>query len=210
MKRTVLILAALTLGACAPNVPDSNPEGRSGGQGVVFGDYRDYNDYRRTRDSELKSGDRTATPPPAGAAAPAPDSGPALDSTARISDEQNFNAVSERETIESDAARLYAQASAYEQVKPTAVPTRNGDSGTNVVAFALQTSHPVGTEMYKRVGLFTASKHERNCARYATPDLAQEDFLKNGGPERDKLALDPDGDGYACKWDPAQFRSIAG
>jgi hypothetical protein len=31
--------------------------------------------------------------------------------------------------------------------------------------------------------------------------------LANGGPERDKEGLDPDGDGFACGWDPRPFRS---
>jgi hypothetical protein len=30
--------------------------------------------------------------------------------------------------------------------------------------------------------------------------------LSNGGPERDRLGLDPDGDGFACYWDPTPFR----
>ena len=37
-------------------------------------------------------------------------------------------------------------------------------------------------------------------------DLAQKAFLSRGGPERDILLLDPDGDGFACKWDPRPFR----
>ena len=31
-------------------------------------------------------------------------------------------------------------------------------------------------------------------------------FLEAGGPKRDRKALDPDGDGYACGWDPAPYR----
>ncbi len=47
---------------------------------------------------------------------------------------------------------------------------------------------------------------ERNCAKYGSPDLAQMAFLSKGGPKRDRMGLDPDGDGYACSWDPAPFR----
>jgi hypothetical protein len=39
-----------------------------------------------------------------------------------------------------------------------------------------------------------------------TQDAAQEAFLAAGGPERDRNNLDPDGDGFACWWDPEPFR----
>ena len=38
------------------------------------------------------------------------------------------------------------------------------------------------------------------------PDQAQQDFLAKGGPERDRMGVDPDGDGFACAWDPRPFR----
>ncbi len=31
-----------------------------------------------------------------------------------------------------------------------------------------------------------------------------------GGPERDQFGIDPDGDGYACRWDPSPFRKAVG
>ena len=31
-------------------------------------------------------------------------------------------------------------------------------------------------------------------------------FLEAGGPKRDRKGLDPDGDGFACAWDPRPFR----
>lgn len=210
MNRTVLTLAALALVAgCAPEIPDSNPE-----RGVGFGDYSDYNDYRRERDAELTR--ETPETPPASPSTPtqtAPDttaSAPPPSNDTGISDEQNFEAVAERETIESDAARLHEQAQAYEMAKPEPVPTRTGNEAPNIVEYALSTSHAVGTEMYSRNSLFGGRNTERNCAAYASPDLAQEAFLKAGGPERDKLGLDPDGDGYACGWNPGAFRSISG
>ena len=42
-----------------------------------------------------------------------------------------------------------------------------------------------------------------NCAAYRTPIAAQRAFIAEGGPERDRLGLDPDGDGYACSYRPA-------
>ncbi|WP_300032221.1 hypothetical protein [uncultured Roseobacter sp.] len=123
-----------------------------------------------------------------------------------ISDENDFEAVAGRQTIESDAARIERNRAQYEVVAPQALPERTGDSQPNIVAFALQTSHARGERVYARAGLNGEAKARRNCAKYASPDLAQIDFLERGGPARDRLGLDPDGDGYACAWDPTPFR----
>ena len=52
----------------------------------------------------------------------------------------------------------------------------------------------------------SAQRHAQACAAFASPDQAQIDFLARGGPERDRKGLDPDGDGFACSWNPAPFR----
>ncbi|WP_170331751.1 hypothetical protein [Ruegeria arenilitoris] len=124
-----------------------------------------------------------------------------------ISDEQDFEAVSGRRTIESDAARIEQNRQTYQVVEPTAVPQRGTDGQPNVVQYALNTSNPVGTQLYSRAGFNLEAKAQRNCARYPSADQAQIDFLSNGGPQRDRKGLDPDGDGYACGWDPSAFRS---
>lgn len=123
-----------------------------------------------------------------------------------LSDENNFDAVAEQRTIAGDAARLEQNRAQYQVVEPRALPERVGNAQPNIVAFALSTSHPVGTGVYARAGLNGAGRAERNCAQYASPDQAQIDFLERGGPLRDRRGLDPDGDGYACAWDPSPFR----
>lgn len=123
---------------------------------------------------------------------------------AGISDEQDFSAVSSRETIESDAARLERNRQQYTVIQPTAVPQRT-ETGPNIVQYALQTTHNPGTQVYSRSSLrFTDP--QAACARYSSADLAQQAFLEAGGPERDRRGLDPDGDGFACTWDPRPFR----
>lgn len=154
------------------------------------------------------------TSPTVVAAAPAPDpvQGRVVavpENEPTISDEQNFAAVSDRQTIESDAARLRAQRQAYQVVQPTAVPQRTGTEGPNIVQFALSTRNAVGQKVYSRSALQRGARYQRNCANYASADLAQEDFLRSGGPERDKLGIDPDGDGFACNWDPTPFRRVS-
>ncbi len=127
-----------------------------------------------------------------------------------ISTENDFNRVSEQRSIESDAERLARNRAQYQVVEPTAVPTRSSGTEPNIVQYALGTSNAVGQQIHRRSGLSSASRTERNCAKYPSPDLAQTDFLKRGGPERDWLGLDPDGDGFACSWDPRPFRKASG
>lgn len=126
-----------------------------------------------------------------------------------LSDEQNFAAVAERESIESDRARLEQQRAQFQVVQPGELPDRpTTGTGPNIVAYALATSHPRGQAVYNRSSLF-GMRDGRNCNRYSNANEAQEVFLTNGGPERDPQGLDPDGDGYACGWDPSPFRLAA-
>ena len=125
---------------------------------------------------------------------------------AGISDENDFGAVSGRQSIESDKARIGANRAQYAVVQPTALPSRSGTKQPNVVAYALSTKHPRGTQVHRRLGFSSAAKTSRNCATYSTADEAQIDFLGRGGPTKDRLALDPDGDGYACGWNPSKYR----
>ena len=168
--------------------------------------------------------DSRAPSPPAAPAAPAPRT-PGSVSTASsisvtpisaspsdvlrptaISDEQDFDAVSGRETIESDAERLARLRAARLEVAPEPVPARPADAAPNVVAYAVSAPNAVGEPIHRRSGLLSLVRLRDACRRYASPDRAQEAFLAAGGPERDRQGLDPDGDGYACGWDPAPFR----
>ncbi|MBF9060565.1 hypothetical protein HKCCSP123_15385, partial [Rhodobacterales bacterium HKCCSP123] len=125
-----------------------------------------------------------------------------------ISDEQDFDAVAGRETIESDAERRARMQADRVVIQPTAVPERPSGLGANIIDYALSTSHDIGQRMHPRRPI-SASRHQRNCLAFRAPDLAQEWFLQNGGPARDRQGLDPDGDGYACAWDPTLYRAAA-
>lgn len=125
-----------------------------------------------------------------------------------ISDEQSFEAVSSRETIESDAQRRAAMSAQYQVIQPTALPTRHDDA-VNIVQYALTAPNAKGQEWYSRFKFSGQGRFERNCASYNTPDDAQRDFLSRGGPDRDPKGIDPDGDGFACGWDPAPFIAAA-
>ena len=133
---------------------------------------------------------------------------PTLDNPG-LSDENDFDAVAERQTIESDAERLKRNQEVYTVIKPTNVPRRTNTNIPNVVAYALKTDNPLGTMLYER-RFKSQARFERNCNRYVSDSSAQEAFLLTGGPERDQFGIDPDGDGFACRWDPTPFRLAVG
>lgn len=206
-------LGLLALAACA-RVPDDT--------GVGFGPYDATAQARAARATAPQPQSAPAAPSAgstadiadiaavAGGAIAAAEARPAATpGAAAISDEQNFDAVSARESIESDAERRQRMIEQRVEIAPTALPARTGNAGPNIIEYAVTTTHPVGQQVYSRNTLFSGNRHERNCRSYRSDNLAQEAFLAAGGPERDRQALDPDGDGYACGWDPSVFRNAA-
>lgn len=129
-----------------------------------------------------------------------------LTENAEISDEQDFAAVSGRQTIESDAQRRQAQSEQYTQVQPKALPSRPSTGVLTPAEFAVRTSHPIGQKLYRRSPL-KGGRAAQKCAAFDSVEKAQDAFLKAGGPERDRLGIDPDGDGYACQWSPELYRN---
>ena len=230
MKQGVWLILPIcaALAACDRSVPDDT------GAGVGFGDYATYQQQQRqaqlnaatvppTQTSSILSPEPETVIPPSSSAdlaslasaaidaaeAPPPlESASAASSNNAISDEQDFDAVAARETIETDAERLARMAEQRVEVAPTALPDRPGSTGPNIVEYALSTTHPLGQQVHRRSGI-GAGRHEENCLSYQSADLAQQAFLALGGPERDRQALDPDGDGYACSWDPNIYRNAA-
>jgi hypothetical protein len=126
--------------------------------------------------------------------------------TAGVSDEQDFAAVKSRETIESDKARIEANRAQYVVIEPGALPVRSGDAGPNIAEYAIATNNPVGVPLYDRPSIYLVNVKVA-CTKFTSPDLAQEAFLAAGGPQGDRKGLDPDGDGFACDWDPRPFRA---
>ena len=226
MTRLVLLaIAGLALGACSTRPPVSNP-------GVGFGDYSQHAGQNMATaptsthaapvtvtggaigPGELAAvgigGAPAASPPAQAPAATAGQGAPLVIQSSGISDEQDFDAVSERETIESDAERLARAAEAYQVIQPTALPERPADTGPDIVAYALGAPNRIGQPWYSRFMFSGQRRFERNCAGYRSAEEAQRDFLARGGPERDPRGIDPDGDGFACNWDPAPYLAAVG
>ncbi|MEZ5777940.1 MAG: hypothetical protein R3E44_06220 [Paracoccaceae bacterium] len=127
-----------------------------------------------------------------------------------ISDEQDFSAVSSRESIASDKQRIAENRAQYQQIQPGELPQRDGKiTGPDLIEYAIKAPNRLGESIYPRSGI-SLSNSQANCARYANPEEAQLAFLNSGGPKRDSKNLDPDGDGFACFWDPTPFQKVRG
>ena len=237
MKSRVLLgLSVLAIAACSADVPDSNPRGvgfsnfdpaaAAAREAELAGQPAPSDARERTIGSEtiavLDATDTGPTPvfrEPLSAVQVQPIETASVDEVTAtatvtpstnnpsISDEQDFSAVSARESIESDAERRAQQQQAYQVIQPTALPTRDNNGRPNVVAFALNTTNQLGESIYRRGGFNRDARFQRACAAYPSPDRAQEAFLAAGGPERDRRGMDPDGDGFACYWDPTPYRA---
>jgi hypothetical protein len=90
-------------------------------------------------------------------------------------------------------------------VQPGPLPPH--PEGVNIALFASQTTNAVGQSIYPR-GVGARVSGVGNCGRFRNADAAQRAFLSGGGPEADRYGLDPDGDGFACKWDPTPYRAL--
>ncbi len=120
-----------------------------------------------------------------------------------VSNQQDFLAVLSRQ---GSAAQGSAPVATIETTPVTGIPDPGVQAGPNIMAYALAFDHPVGTERYRRVNPLRWRQWENACLQFRTQEDAQRAFLSAGGPERDSGNLDPDGDGYACWWDPAPYR----
>lgn len=133
-----------------------------------------------------------------------------VDGTGRALDDDQINLMQwtlEQQKIDAAIAeRDLAEArSKLVVVQPGPLPAR--PEGVNIALYANQTTNAVGESIYARpVGARVGGVG--NCGRFRDADAAQRAFLSGGGPERDRYGVDPDGDGFACKWDPAPYRAL--
>ena len=145
----------------------------------------------------------TTSVAPAPASIPAPAPVVAASATAPrggVQDQQVYHA--------GEAQRITPQGAAPQQapIVTASIPAPSEHGGPNLMAYALSQTQAVGTETYRRINPLRWSRWENACLQYRNQDAAQQAFLEDGGPERDRGNLDPDGDGFACWWDPTPLR----
>ena len=126
---------------------------------------------------------------------------------ATIYRDQVLDMETARATRDAEQAAFERRRSEFQMVEATALPDRPSDV-PNITAFALSTTNAPGQQVHRRSRL-TTQNHARNCLSFPSDDVAQEEFLRRGGPQRDPLNLDPDGDGFACNWSPEPLRAAA-
>ena len=114
----------------------------------------------------------------------------------------------EQQNVEKAAAKKFLLEA--RQKRTVVEPEETGDlskkSDVNLALYARQTFNAIGEKIYKRNP--TKKKKLDPCLRFISSEDAQRFFLKNNGPQKDFWNLDPDGDGFACKWNPEQYRKI--
>ncbi|WP_444454996.1 hypothetical protein ACTTAI_06590 [Rhodobacter capsulatus] len=218
------VLVGLTLAACEPSVPNS-------AAGVGFGDY---NNYQQQREAALQGAPVSSTAlPPAGQSTAAYGNTAALDAAAAKTTQGTIGAeaiAALRATAPSTPGSAPVNPatgeyigvngqprapgvpmdamSHYDGTKPAPVTDMTGSAaaGPNLAAYALSATNTLGQKVYERNG-FKMTSTEKACAKYVSTDLAQRAFLEKGGPVKDPGNLDPDGDGFACAWDPRPFQA---
>lgn len=230
MRKSFLILPVLALAACEPAVPNS-------AAGVGFGDYQDYLAQREAQlqgapkpapvlasgtgyaGSTATASSAPVAPAATGYGAPlsatnlstAPVAPAALPATPAPVGDGSIGSeamAALRATAPGGAAPAPVSAAPTAPMVSSApaAPVVSGSAGPNLAAYALSATNAPGQAAWPRGGL-KLTNSDKACAKYVSPDLAQMAFLERGGPQRDPGNLDPDGDGFACGWDPRPFQA---
>jgi len=106
---------------------------------------------------------------------------------------------------EADAAALAAAAAQRVVIQPGQMPAVIAN--VNIITYARETTNPLGQRQFRRPTIRRLNSASQ-CSKFDSADNAQRNFLANGGPEDDPLNLDPDGDGFACRWSPEAYRAL--
>ena len=96
--------------------------------------------------------------------------------TTRLSDENDFEAVSERQSIESDAERIESNRAKYVLIEPTSLPRRPGSNVPSIVEFAIKTTNPIGTQLYARP-FASKTRFDWNCQNILRKARLKKHFL---------------------------------
>ena len=158
-------------------------------------------------DEALQStaGAQTAQPPQVEMAAAEPDSGTEIASDSGVLNLAEQSQAEQLRLRKKDAAALAAAAAQRVVIQPGQMP--EVIANVNIITYARETTNAVGQRVYRRPTIRRLNSASQ-CAKFNNADDAQRNFLANGGPQDDPLNLDPDGDGFACRWSPEAYRAL--
>ena len=114
----------------------------------------------------------------------------------------------EQQNIDKEKAAKKLEEARKERVEVVVDKSKNYTNYVNVASFARNTKNKKGEKVYTRLS-FSIYDNWNECSKFKNKDEAQRKFLKDGGPFNDKFNLDPDGDGFACDWDPDIYRELS-
>ncbi len=110
----------------------------------------------------------------------------------------NYSQDQQQRDREAFAARMAQIAAQRQEITTATVPDV---PSVNVAAYARSTNNVLGQRAYSRSG-------KKGSCSYPSSVDAQRAFLEAGGPANDPKGLDPDGDGFACSFNPSIYRQI--
>ena len=134
-----------------------------------------------------------------------PDSGDGLASDSGVLVLADESQAEQLRLRNADAAALAAAAAERVVIQPGQMP--EVVAGVNIITYARETTNAVGERLYRRPSI-RRTNTVLQCRKFNSADDAQRNFLANGGPQDDPLNLDPDGDGFACRWSPEAYRAL--
>ena len=114
----------------------------------------------------------------------------------------------EQQNIDKEKAAKKLEDARKERIEIEVENSKNYSEYVNVARFARETKNKKGEKIYTRLG-FSIYDNWNECSKFKTKDDSQRKFLKDGGPYKDRFNLDPDGDGFACEWDPGIYRELS-
>jgi len=135
----------------------------------------------------------------------APNSGTGLASDSGVLNLAEQSQAEQLRLRTADAAALVAAAAQRVVIQPGQMP--DVVAGVNIITYARETTNAVGERIYRRPNI-RRTVSASQCRKFNSADNAQRNFLANGGPLDDPLNLDPDGDGFACRWSPEAYRAL--
>ena len=113
-----------------------------------------------------------------------------------------------QQNIDKEKAAKKLEDARKERIEIEISNSSNSSDYVNVAKFARDTKNKKGEKIFTRLS-FSIYDNWNECSKFKTKDEAQRKFLKDGGPYKDKFNLDPDGDGFACDWDPEIYRKLS-